>query len=148
MRFARFAALTAVALAMLIAPLDGETQQAGKVRPYRLGVLHPAFGEITPAVKGLKAGLKAAAVEEGRDVVFDIQLTRGEIHALPAAARALSLAGVLIFSVGEAATRAALAETSTIPIVFVGVGDNRPRRSRSDRAALFSKARWEHGVLE
>jgi ABC-type uncharacterized transport system substrate-binding protein len=109
---------------ILAAPLAAETQQAGKVRPYRVGVLHPAFGETTPALKGLRAGLKAAALEEGRDVVFAIRFTRGEVHALPAAASALSVEGVsLIFTVGEAATRAAIAATPTIPIVFVGVGD-------------------------
>ncbi len=117
-------AFVAGALGLLAAPLAARAQQAGKVRPYRVGVLHPAFGETTPGVLGLKAGLKAAALEEGRDVVFEIRFTRGEVHALPAAARALSLAGVdLIFSVGEAATRAAMAATSTVPIVFVGVGD-------------------------
>src|SRR5262245_33903118 len=110
--------------AVLAAPLAAEAQQAGKVRPYRVGVLHPAFGETTPALKGLRAGLKAAALEEGRDVVFKIRFTRGEVHALPAAASALSGGGVdLIFTVGEAATRAAVAATSTVPIVFVGVGD-------------------------
>jgi putative tryptophan/tyrosine transport system substrate-binding protein len=112
------------AVSVLAAPLAAEAQQAGKVRPYRVGVLHPAFGETTPGVLGLKGGLKAAALEEGRDVVFEIRFTRGEVHALPAAARALSLAGVdLIFSVGEAATRAAMVATSTVPIVLVGVGD-------------------------
>ena len=83
-------AFVAGALGLLAAPLAAEAQQAGKVRPYRVGVLHPAFGEITPGVQGLKAGLKAAGLEEGRDVVFEIRFTRGEVHALPAAARALS----------------------------------------------------------
>src|SRR5215470_12488837 len=111
-RFARLAALAGVVLAMFAAPLTAETQQAGKVRPYRVGVLHPAFGEITPAVQGLKAGLKAAGLEEGRDVIFEIRYTRGEVHALPAAASALSVGGVdLIFTVGEAAARAAIAAT-------------------------------------
>jgi len=113
-----------LALGLALMSVAAEAQQAGKVRPYRVGVLHPAFGEATPTVKGLRAGLKAAALEEGRDVVFEIRFTRGEIHALPAAASALSGGGVdLIFTVGEAATRAAIAATSTVPIVFVGVGD-------------------------
>jgi hypothetical protein len=43
-------------------------------------VLHPAFGETTPALTGLRAGLKAAAMEEGRDVVFEIRFTRGEVR--------------------------------------------------------------------
>ena len=83
-----------------------QAQPTGKVRPYRIGVLHPAFGEITPAVQGLKAGLKAAGLEEGRDVVFEIRFTRGEVNALPAAASALSVGGIdLIFTVGEAGDR-------------------------------------------
>src|SRR5262245_6460701 len=117
-------AVALLSLVVLVTPLDGETQQAGKVRPYRVGVLHPAFSETTPALQGLRAGLKAAALEEGRDVVFEIRFTRGEVNALPAGASALSVGGVnLIFTVGEAATRAAIAATSTVPIVFVGVGD-------------------------
>ena len=111
-------------LSLLAAPLAAEAQPAGKVRPYRVGVLYPAFGETTPALQGLRAGLKAAALEEGRDVVFEIRFTSGEVQALPAAASALSVRGVnLIFTVGEAATRAAMAAAPTVPIVFVGVGD-------------------------
>src|SRR5262249_5218537 len=50
--------------------------------------------------------------------------TRGDVHALPAAARTLSIGGVnLIFTVGDAPTRAAMGATGTVPIVFVGVGD-------------------------
>src|SRR5262245_17629653 len=120
----RRAFLSGAAVPLLVAPLTAETQQAGKVRPYRVGVLHPAFGEITPAVQGLKAGLKAAGLEEGRDVIFEIRYTRGEVHALPAAASTLAKGGAdLIFTVGEAATRAAIAATPAVPIVFVGVGD-------------------------
>src|SRR5262245_39664355 len=124
MRSSRLILAVGLTIGLLAAPFDAETQQAGKVGPYRVGVLHPAFGEITPAVKGLRAGLKAAALEEGRDVVFEIRFTRGEVQALPAAATALSAGHVdLIFTVGEAATRAAISATPTIPIVFAGVGD-------------------------
>jgi putative ABC transport system substrate-binding protein len=120
----RRAFLGTLASGLLAAPLAAETQQAGKVRPYRVGVLQPGFGGTTPALQGLRAGLKAAALEEGRDVVFEIRFARGEVRALPAAASALSAGGVdLIFTDGEAATRAAIAATPTVPIVFVGVGD-------------------------
>src|SRR5262249_58192426 len=113
-----------LALGLALMSVAAQAQQAGKVRPYRVGVLHPAFGEATPTVKGLRARLKAAALEEGRDVVFEILFTRGEIHALPAAASALSVGGVdLISTVGEAATRAAIAAAATAPIRFGGVGD-------------------------
>jgi putative ABC transport system substrate-binding protein len=123
-RFARLSVLVTVGLTLLAGPLDAQTPPAGKVKPHRVGVLHPAFGEDTPAVQGLKAGFKAAGLEESRDVVLDIRFTRGEVQALPAIARALSASQVdVLFTVGEAATRAAMAATSTVPIVFVGVGD-------------------------
>jgi putative ABC transport system substrate-binding protein len=112
----------AVALALLAAPLAADAQQAAKV--YRVGVLHSAFLPNIPSVDGLKSGLKAAGLEEGREVTFDIRFTRGDLEATPAAATALATAGVdLIFTNDEIAPRAAKAATQTIPIVFTQVGD-------------------------
>ena len=45
--------------------------------PWRVGVIHSAFLPGIPSVQGLKAGLKADGIEEGRQVVFDIRPTRG-----------------------------------------------------------------------
>jgi putative ABC transport system substrate-binding protein len=93
-------------------------------RPYRIGILHGAYFPGTPAAEGLKAGLKAIGLEEGRDVTFDVRFTRGKLEASPAAAAALVNAPVdLVFTIQEPETRAALAATQTIPIVFTGVGD-------------------------
>ncbi len=112
----------AVALELLAAPLAAEAEQAR--RPYRIGVLHSAFLPNTPSVEGLKGGLKAAGLEEGGDVTFDIRFTRGNLEATPAAAAALATAGVdLLFTNDEVATRVAKAATQTIPIVFTQVGD-------------------------
>ena len=44
-------------------------------------------------------------MEEGRDVVFDIRFTRGEIHGLPAAASALSGGGVDLVPLPVSETR-------------------------------------------
>ncbi len=93
-------------------------------RPYRIGVLHGAYFAGEPSTEGLKAGLKAIGLEEGRDVTFDIRFTRGKLEASPAVAAALVKASVdLIFTIQEHETRAAKAATQTIPIVFTGVGD-------------------------
>ncbi len=93
-------------------------------RPYRLGVLHTAFFQNIPVVQGLRDGLKAAGLEEGRDVTFDIRFTRGNLQGAPPAAAALVKAGVdVIFSDAEEATRAVKAATQTIPVVFTQVGD-------------------------
>ncbi len=111
-----------LALGVLSAPLSSEAQQVG--RPYQIGVLHEGYFPSSPQVEGLKAGLKAMGLEEGRDVTFDIRFTRGNPQAASVAAAALVKAGVdLIFTADEEATRAGKAATQTIPIVFTGVGD-------------------------
>ncbi len=110
------------ALGILSAPVVVDAQQPG--RPYRIGVLHGAYFPGEPSTEGLKAGLKAIGLEEGRDVTFDIRFTRGKLEASPAVAAALVKASVdLIFTIQEHETRAAKAATQTIPIVFTGVGD-------------------------
>ena len=75
-------------------------------------------------MEGLKAGLRALGLEDGRDVTFDIRFTEGKLDAMPAAAEALVKAGVdLIFTSQEAATQAAKDATKSVPIVFTLVGD-------------------------
>ncbi|MBI2468366.1 MAG: ABC transporter substrate-binding protein [Candidatus Rokubacteria bacterium] len=110
------------ALALATAALTGEAEQP---RPaYRIGVLHQAFFPSIPTVEGLKTGLKAQGLEEGRDITFDIRFTRGHPQATAAAAAALAKDGVdLIFTFDEYPTQAARAATQTIPIVFSSVGD-------------------------
>jgi putative ABC transport system substrate-binding protein len=57
-------------------------------------------------------------------VTFDIRFTEGKLDAMPAAANALVQSGVdLIFTSQEAATQAAKAATTRVPIVFTLVGD-------------------------
>lgn len=114
--------ISILVLAVLQAPLSTEAQQPR--RPYRIGILHEAFFPNIPQVEGLKAGLKAMGLEEGRDVSFDIRFTRGDLRAIPPASTALATAGVdLIFTSDEEPARAVKAATKTIPVVFVGVGD-------------------------
>jgi putative ABC transport system substrate-binding protein len=114
--------LTALRLAVLAAllalvALDAGAQPARRV--HRIGVLNEAWAANHPTVEGLKAGLRALGLEEGRDVRFDIRFTEGKFEALPAAATALVNAGVdLIVTSQYAATRAAKDATARIPIVF------------------------------
>lgn len=103
-------------------PLPAGAQRARS--PYRIGVLNDARAANHPAVDGLKAGLRDLGFQEGRDVVFAVRLTDGDAGRMPAAAGAMVKAGVdVIFTSGEAATRAARGATPTIPIVFTLVGD-------------------------
>ena len=98
--------------------------QAEPARPYRIGVLNEAWGPNHPTVEGLKAGLRARGLAEGRDVTFEVHFTEGKSDELPAEARALIKAKVdLIFTNNEAAALAAKDATREIPIVFTLVGN-------------------------
>jgi ABC-type uncharacterized transport system substrate-binding protein len=115
-------AVALVSLALLAAPLA--VAQPARGRAYRVGVLQTTFGENPPTVQGLKAGLRDVGLQAGRDLTLDVRFTRGEIEALSGAAMSLVAAGVdVVVAIGEAPTRAALAATKTVPIVFTGVCD-------------------------
>jgi len=98
--------------------------QAESPRPYRIGVLNDAWAANHPTVEGLKAGLRARGLAEGRDVTFELHFTEGKSDELPAEARALIKANVdLIFTNNEAAALAAKDASQQIPIVFTLVGN-------------------------
>ena len=123
----------AVAIVLWLLVSAAEAQEAR--RPFRIGVLNAAWAASHPTVEGLKAGLKARGLEDGRDVTFDIRFTEGKLDAMPAAAAALVKAGVdLIFTSQEAATLAAKDATTSVPIVFTLVGDPVGRRHRQQRS--------------
>jgi putative tryptophan/tyrosine transport system substrate-binding protein len=109
-------------LGILASPLVADAQRAS--RPYRVGVLHTGFFEEIPSVAGLKAGLRALGLEEGRDVTFDIRFARGRLEEVPILAA--SLVGTrpdLLVAMQEFSARALKLATSKIPVVFVEVGD-------------------------
>ena len=122
MKYRVLAILAVLAAVTALNTPDALAQQAK--RPYRIGAVHAAFAPNHPAVEGLKAGLKELGLEEGREVTFDNRFTEGKFEVMPGVAAELVTAGVdLIFAVGEAATRAAMASTQKIPVVFTVVGD-------------------------
>ena len=111
-----------LALGIIAPPVAAEAQQAKRI--YRIGALNEAYAPNHPAVEGLKAGLKELGIEEGRDVTFDIRFTEGSLDVMPATAATLLKAGAdLIFTSSEASTKAAMAATQTIPVVFTGGDD-------------------------
>ncbi|HKF64909.1 MAG TPA: ABC transporter substrate-binding protein [Vicinamibacterales bacterium] len=110
-------------LVLFVAEPSGTGAQTAR-RAYRIGVLHPAFVRVIPSVQGLKDGLQAAGLEEGRDVSFDVRFTRGKSEAADReAAEIVATRPDVIFTVAEELAVAARKATSTIPIVFVDVGD-------------------------
>jgi len=120
--FAAAIVTTLFTLGVLASPPVADAQRAS--RPYRVGVLHTGFFEEITSVAGLKAGLKALGLDEGRDVTLDIRFTRGKFDEAPAAAAALVKSGVdLIFAQTEQSARPLKDVTQTIPVVFAEVGD-------------------------
>ena len=118
------ALLRGAAVLAAVATLASAAAQAEPARPYRVGVLNEAWAANHPTVEGLKAGLRARGLAEGRDVTFEVHFTEGKSDDLPAEARALIKAKVdLIFTNNEAAALAAKDATREIPIVFTLVGD-------------------------
>ncbi len=122
MKYRVLAILAVLAAVTALNTPDALAQQAK--RPYRIGALHNAFAPNHPAVVGVQAGLKELGLEEGRDVTFDIRFTEGKLEVMPAVAADLVKVGVdLIMTTSEPATRASMAATQKIPIVFTNVGD-------------------------
>ncbi len=120
MRWIGLAAI--VALKLILVPFVSETQ--AQVRPLLVGVLNNSFTSGAPVVKGLKAGLKAEGIEEGRDVRFDIRSTGGdERTAIQLAAALASDNPAVIVTVGETETKAASAAAPRTPIVFTQISD-------------------------
>lgn len=93
-------------------------------RPYRIGVLNNAWGPGNPTVEGLRAGIKAEGLEEGRDVRFDVRSTGSEEKANLRVAAALATENPdVVVAIGEKETRAAKAAAPQIPLVFTQVAD-------------------------
>ena len=102
--------------------LSGAAGAAERARPFLIGVLTAAWGH-TPAVTGLRDGLRDLGYREDEQFVIGVRFTQGDLGALPAAARELVGQGVdLIFASGQSAKAAQQASTR-IPIVFAGEAD-------------------------
>lgn len=116
--------LRAAIVLAVVCPLAESSAQAQSPRPYRIGVLNEAWATNHPTVEGLKAGLRARGLDEGRAVSFELHFTEGQSDLLPVEARALIKANVdLIFTNNEAAALAAKEASRQVPIVFTLVGN-------------------------
>ncbi len=100
------------------------TNAQSQGRPYRIGVLNNSFTPGTPTVEGLRAGIKAEGLEEGRDVRFDVRSTGAEDRTVaPLAAAIARETPDVIVAVGEKETRAAQAAAPKTPVVFIQIPD-------------------------
>ena len=113
----------AAALAVLIAPLAAEAQQAAKIA--RIGYLTASLAANPHLPEAFRQGLRDLGYVEGRNVVIEYRSAEGKRERLPALAAELVALKVDVIFVGGGTrvTLAAMQATKTIPIVFTGVGD-------------------------
>jgi ABC-type uncharacterized transport system substrate-binding protein len=102
-------------------PLTARAQQAA--RPV-VGFLHSLSAQALPdRVAAFRDALRESGYFEGRDLEIEFRWAQGQYDRLPELARELiSRRVAAIVAATTAAAVAAKAATSTVPIVFVGVG--------------------------
>jgi putative ABC transport system substrate-binding protein len=113
-------ALLGGTLALLVAPVILEAQQADKVA--RIGVL--SFGVPEPFRKGFRQALVDLGYVEGRNVIIEHRWAEGQTDRLPTLAVALVRANVnLIVASATPSVQAAMEATRDIPIIMAAAGD-------------------------
>ncbi len=114
----KFASFLLVMVVFLMGLTGYEAQ--GDSKTPRIGILiRKAEQSDSMTVNGLRAGLKELGYREGKNILIEVGHARGERGALKSAAVKLVSKKVdLIFTMGSAATLAAKAATTKIPIVF------------------------------
>jgi putative tryptophan/tyrosine transport system substrate-binding protein len=110
---------------LLAAPLAAEAQHAGKV--YRIGVLSPfspSFGP-GPSFEAFRQTFRELGYVDGRNVALEYRWADGRSDRLPTLAAELARlrVDVVLSAWGTPAALATKNATSTIPVVFAGVGD-------------------------
>ena len=103
----------------------GSTAQAQRsARPVQIGALTESWGP-TPAIVGLRDGLKALGYREDQDFTIGVHFTQGDSAELLAAARNLVRRGadIIVTTEGGNTAKAAQMATARVPIVFIGGGD-------------------------
>jgi len=106
-------------------PFAADAQQAK--RPVRIGFLvpgSPSNAYDRSLVEAFQQGLQKAGLVENRDIVLDIVWISGDPEqAVQAVIELMQRGAQMLIPSGSSASVAAKRQTSTIPIVFLGVGD-------------------------
>lgn len=89
----------------------------------RVGVFTPGMA-FDPVFLGLQEGLSRLGYQEGKNVTFVVEDTKGSAMDLaPRMAKLLAAKPDMLYTVGTAHAIAAKQATTTVPIVFAWVGD-------------------------
>ena len=90
----------------------------------RIGVIYQG-GPYEVSIEGLREGLRATGLEEGRHIALLPRNVRGDVAAAEAAARALERDDKVdvIVAIGTTTARAAKRATTEVPIVFAAGND-------------------------
>jgi putative ABC transport system substrate-binding protein len=114
-----------LAVAFLVLPPPGETQQAASLP--RIGFLAPASlsdPRVPPYMRAFQEGLRELGYVEGRNIALEFRWAEGQYERLPGLAAELVRLNVnIIVAAGPNAIQAAKEATATIPIVMAAVGD-------------------------
>jgi putative tryptophan/tyrosine transport system substrate-binding protein len=112
-----------LALGLLVAPLASDAQPPGKIP--RVGILTAVTAPtIEPLQELLRQGLRERGYVEGQHIVLESRSAEGHYERLPALAAEMVARPVdVLVTWGTPATVAAKKATSTVPILFFGVGD-------------------------
>jgi ABC-type uncharacterized transport system substrate-binding protein len=112
-----------LALVILTAPLASDAQPPGKSR--RVGILTAVTAPtIEPLHALLRQELRERGYVEGQHIVLESRSAEGHYERLPAlAAQLVALPVAVLVTWGTPAAVAATQVTSTVPIIFLAVGD-------------------------
>jgi putative tryptophan/tyrosine transport system substrate-binding protein len=118
----KWAMLFAIFVALTVCGTRAEPQQSTKVA--RIGFLSASSPSADSSIAAFRQGLRELGYEEGKNIAIEYRYAEGRMERLPdLAAELVRLKVGVIVSPGIQPSRAAKQATTTIPIVFPGVGD-------------------------
>jgi putative ABC transport system substrate-binding protein len=118
------AALAALTIGLLLAPLATEAQQARKL--VRTGFLPCGSSSNTydrSLVEAFRQGLREVGLIENRDVVLDVVWIRSEPETSQAVSQLMQRGAQLLITCGTSASLAVKTQAPTMAILFISVGN-------------------------
>jgi putative ABC transport system substrate-binding protein len=120
-RMVRRFCLLALIVGCLAAPVAPQAQPG--TRMWRIGLFHVGLDHVPPSLAPLRAELRLLGYEEGRNLALDWRNLPDEKAARVTAREFAHRPVDLIVAFENQTVRAAMAATSTIPVVFLHVTD-------------------------